>query len=152
MHMLDSVGKYIGRFSVDLRLADRLSLDEDEVASIFPVHSHFGRRQVRTQRRRPSQAYDRRRGGSGIDHRLDDGIGNIGRFQRLQTLNAGIETRGAAPGRARSPDLGEDHIFGDARAHHGNHVLVGETPSYPGIVRAERRLKKEESKHQSRCQ
>src|SRR5438045_8711223 len=148
MHMLESISEYIARSSANFGLADRLSLDENETASIFPVQAHFGRRQVWAQRRRTGHAKHSREGGSRIDHHLDHDIGNIGRFQRLETVDTGIEIRGGSPGGAGSPDLGKDHIFGDARAHHGNYVLVGETPSYPGIVRAERGTKTEDSKQQ----
>src|SRR4051812_20806783 len=58
MHLLDSVGKYIGGSSAHLGLADCLSLNEDEIASVPPVHSHFGRRKIWAQGCRTREGND----------------------------------------------------------------------------------------------
>src|SRR5437588_6789857 len=107
MDVLDSIGKYIGGSPANFGLAYCLSLEQNEIDSILPVHTHFGRRKIRTECCRASQVNDCRRSGSGIDHRLDDRIRNIGGLQLPEALDASVETRGTRPHRTRGPDLGE---------------------------------------------
>ena len=119
-----AVGEHAAGLAADLGLTDDLSLDAGEGEAVLPVDADLRWREVWVvdYRRGPYDDGADRRGR--IDHHLEDFIGDLGRLEFLEAVDAGVELQSSS--RAGGADFGDDDVVREAEAHHVDDVLIGD--------------------------